>query len=176
MTNDAPDLRIRMKKRADAPVSLSLVRRDGSVTVGRIGPTAGYGPVHDLGHYVVEQVLGMADAFLGLVAAGWSQENFERDAAARVPDAAVWAECWAGELSREVMAGQPLDAAAFNATVADAVRRARPNAPPPALGEDQLEAMRRELERLWESWKALPVGETLECRFSAGRSLAVRVS
>ena len=164
------DLRIRLKKRAEAPVALTLVRRDGSVTLGRIGGAEGYGPVHDLGHYVVEQMLGIPDAFLGLTAAGWSLEAFERDAADRVPDAAVWAECWAGELSREVLAGQPLDAAEFNATVADAVSRTRPHAPPPPITAEQLEAMRMALEALWAEWKALPVGETMECAFHAGRA------
>ena len=167
----APGLLIRFKKRPDAPASLALVRRDGSVTTGSIGAAAGYGPIHDLAHYVVEQTMGFGDAFLGLCADGWSLADFDRNASATIPDAAIWAECLAGELSREVMAGQPLGADDFNATVrASVARTPRPGgvAVPPLVSEAELEVLQSHVAALWEQWKSLPMGGTLECPFYPG--------
>jgi hypothetical protein len=159
---------LRFKKKADAPVTLTAVRPDGTVATARIGAAAGFGPVHDLTHYVVERRLGYRDAFLGLLAAGWRVEDFERDAAARLPDEAIWAEVMAGELSREAAMGQWLGQDEFNWAVGQALARAaRGRRVPPAapLPQQALDAMREEITALWAEWLALPTGETLELSF-----------
>jgi hypothetical protein len=78
-----PTLTVRIKKRPDASAMLVLVREDGSSTAGSIGPPGGYGPVHDLAHYVVERTLGLSEGFLGLVASGWDIADFEKKGTAR---------------------------------------------------------------------------------------------
>ena len=78
-----PTLTFRIKKRPDASAVLVLVREDGSSTAGSIGPPNGYGPVHDLAHYVVERTLGLSEGFLGLVASGWEIADFERKGIAK---------------------------------------------------------------------------------------------
>src|SRR5215208_3049978 len=102
-----PTLTLRFHRRADAAAQLVLVREDGTHTAGAIGPGDGYGPVHDMTHYVVERTLGLSEGFLGLVASGWAISDFEvRGTARRLPDDAVVAEVAAGELSRQEMMGQ----------------------------------------------------------------------
>jgi hypothetical protein len=162
-------LTLRFKKVADAQSKLTLVRADGTFTSGRIGPAGGYGPVHDLAHFVVEQTLGIPDAFLGLTAAGWDLADFERPGApARLPPAALWAEFRAGELSREIVLNQPLDADTFNRVVRDGVTRGGLHPPPPDVAAGTLDAMREAIEALWTRWALLPVGDTLVLPFEPG--------
>ena len=55
----APPLRIRLKRHSDLSASLTLTRRDGSVTWQRQrGSLALVFPSHDLTHYAVESTLG----------------------------------------------------------------------------------------------------------------------
>ena len=49
-----PRLTFELKKRADARAQLVLIREDGSHTLGTIGPSDGFGPVHDLTHFAIE--------------------------------------------------------------------------------------------------------------------------
>ncbi|MEO8450470.1 MAG: hypothetical protein ABI647_11795, partial [Gemmatimonadota bacterium] len=110
-----PNLTFRLKKRPDTTAMLVLAREDGSVTNGPVGPALGYGPVHDLAHYVVENTLGLSEGFLGLVASGWAISDFEiKGAAKRLPHEALFAEGAAGELSRQEMMHQPTTAEEFN--------------------------------------------------------------
>ena len=72
-----PDLEIRLKRHADGSASITLIRADGTVTWQRhSGSLALVFPSHDLTHYAVEQPLGYAGAFFGLVADGWDISDF----------------------------------------------------------------------------------------------------
>src|SRR4051812_23573535 len=102
-----PTLTFQLKKRADARAQLVLIRDDGTTTRARVGPAEGYGPVHDLTHYAIEQTLGLSEGFLGLVASGWEISDFEVKGTARIlPPEAVVAEVAAGELSRQIVTTQ----------------------------------------------------------------------
>jgi hypothetical protein len=165
-----PTLAFRIRKRPDAHAQLVLVREDGSSTVGPIGPGDGYGPVHDLAHYVAERALGLSDGFLGLVASGWAIDDFEvKGSARRLPDEAMLAEMVAGELSREEMTHQYGAAADFEWGVAAWLRQARPDYTPPAIAADALARMRTELADLRGRWRDLAPGGTLELPFAAAR-------
>ena len=165
-----PTLAVRVKKRPDADAQLVLVREDGSATVGPVGPADGYGPVHDLAHYVVERALGLSEGFLGLVAAGWTIDDFEvKGTARRLPDEALLAEMVAGELSREEMMRQPSAADDFAWGVASWLAQARPGYAPPAIAADTLARMRADLAELRGRWRVLAPGETLELAFRAAR-------
>ena len=165
-----PALTLRMKKRADASVQLVLTREDGSFTAGPIGPARGYGPVHDLAHYVVERTLALSEGFLGLVASGWEIGDFEvKGTAKRLPDEAAYAEAAAGALSREEMMRQPTSVEEFVWGVESWLRPQRPGYEPPALDAATLEAMRAELAELRRRWNALAPGESLELPFQTAR-------
>src|SRR5712691_8174 len=85
---------IQLKKGRDGPSTLVCVRPDGTRAWRKVHP---FFPVHNLTHCAVESVLGFEEAFFGLVASGWSIDEFEaRGAAARLPVEALWAENIAG--------------------------------------------------------------------------------
>jgi len=166
-----PTLTFRIKKRPDASAMLVLVREDGSSTSGAIGPPQGYGPVHDLAHYVVERTLGLTQGFLGLVASGWEIRDFEvKGAAKRLPGEAVFAESAAGELSRQAVMWQWSSAEEYHWAVETYMRQARPDYAMPDISESTFEGMRGELLQLRQRWNELPSGGTLELQFTPRRS------
>ena len=170
-----PTLTFRIKKRPDANALLVLVREDGTSTTGQIGPPQGYGPVHDLAHYVVERTLGLGQGFLGLVASGWEIADFEaRGAAKQLPGEALFAECAAGELSRQAMMWQWSSAEDYVWAVETYMKQSRPDYTMPAITSDAFEGMRAELLELRRRWIELKPGETLDLEFSARRSARAR--
>jgi hypothetical protein len=160
-------LTVRFKKRPDASAMLTLVRADGSSSSGAIGPPDGYGPVHDLAHYVVERALGLTKGFLGLVASGWEIRDFEvRGTAKALPVEAVLAEVAAGEISRQAMMWQWSSAEDYAWAVETTVHGSQPDYALPAITEDTFDAMRTELLGLRQRWNQLAPGETLELSFT----------
>lgn len=161
-----PTLTFRIKKRPDTSAMLVLVREDGSSTSGSIGPPGGYGPVHDLAHYVVEGTLGLSEGFLGLVASGWEIADFEKKGTARrLPAEAILAEVAAGEMSRQAMMWQWSSAEDYVWAVETTVRRSQPGYTLPAITHEMFEGMRMELLELRRRWNQLAPGETLELAF-----------
>src|SRR5688572_10933786 len=70
-------LLIRLKKDADGGAVLSATRSDGSVTWQRQTPQqAAFFVRHDLTHYAVETVLAHRRGFYGLIADGWTFDDF----------------------------------------------------------------------------------------------------
>jgi hypothetical protein len=160
-------LTFRIKKRIDASSVLVLVREDGSSTSGSIGPPGGYGPVHDLAHYVVERTLGLCEGFLGLVASGWEIADFEKKGTARrLPAEAILAEVAAGEMSRQAMMWQWSSAEDYVWAVETTVRRSQPGYTLPAITHEMFEGMHVELLQLRQRWNELALGETLELSFA----------
>jgi hypothetical protein len=162
-----PTLTFRIKKRGDAQTAvLTLVREDGSSTTGLIGPPSGYGPVHDLAHYVVERALRLSEGFLGLVASGWDIGDFEtKGAARRLPPEAIVAEVAAGEMSRQSVMWQWSSAEDYAWAVEATVRKSHPEYELPAITHEMFEGMRAELLELTDRWNQLAPGETLELTF-----------
>jgi hypothetical protein len=162
-----PTLTFRIKKRPDMSAVLTLVREDGSSTTGAIGPPSGYGPVHDLAHYVVERSLGLSQGFLGLVSSGWEIGDFERKGTARrLPAEAVLAEVAAGELSRQAMMWQWSTAEDYVWAVETTVSKSQPEYEIPAITREMFEGMRAELLELRHRWNHVALGETLELTFT----------
>ena len=164
-----PDLVFRIKKRRDADAMLVLVREDGSTTTSAIGRPDGYGPVHDLCHYVIESTLGLSEGFLGLVASGWEIADFEvKGAVARLPVQAFLAESAAGELSRQAMMWQYSSAEDFVWSLKTILRNGHQDeAIVPEIDDATFEAMRSRLLELRAQWNEVPLGGTLELRFHA---------
>jgi hypothetical protein len=166
-----PSLSLRFRNRADANAQLVLTREDGSFTAGDIGPPMGYGPAHDLAHYVVESTLGLAEGFLGLVASGWDIADFEvKGMAARLPAEALFAETAAGQLSSEHMLGQPSSAEDFNWSMRAKLESNHPDFVVPSIDGAQLEGMRARLLELHCAWFAVVPGKVLELEFRSIRS------
>jgi hypothetical protein len=170
-----PTLVLGFKKRPDADPLLVLTREDGSFTSGRIVP--GYGPVHDMAHYVAEHTLGLCAGFLGLVASGWEIGDFEvKGTARRLPDDAMLAESVAGALSAEEMMQQFSSAEDFTwgvqAVLSDNMKR--DPVEQAGLTAESLAAMRAELGELHLRWRALPPGGTLELQFNAPRAAGMQ--
>jgi hypothetical protein len=168
-----PNLTFRIKKRPDASAVLVLVREDGSSTSGSIGPPNGYGPVHDLAHYVVERALDLSQGFLGLVASGWDIRDFEeKGLARRLPAEALLAEVAAGEMSRQAIMWQWSSAEDYVWAVETTVRKSQPDYDLPAITHDRFEEMCAELLELRRRWNQLAPGETLELAFTTADSRA----
>lgn len=165
-----PRLSLRFRNRADANAQLVLTREDGSFTAGDIGPPMGYGPAHDLAHYVVESTLGLAEGFLGLVASGWDIADFEvKGMAAGLPSEALYAETAAGQLSSEHVLGQPSSADDFNWSMQAKLASSRPDFVVPSIEGAALEGMRALLMELHCEWFAVPAGGMLQLEFLSSR-------
>lgn len=165
-----PRLTFHLRKRADAKVQLVLIRENGTHTAGTIGPADGYGPVHDLTHYAIEQTLGINEGFLGLVASGWEIADFEvKGTAARLPDEAYFAEVAAGELSRQLLTRQVTSLEDFLWAV-DLSMKQRPGAHDrPEITEAQFATIHALIANEWRRWRELPANGTLELTFTCER-------
>ncbi len=151
------DLLIRIKKKADGGAALSCLRADGSVTWQRQEGLQGrFFPLHDLTHYAVESVLGVDQAFFGLIAQGWDMEDTGgKGRRGTLPPEAITVEHIVGGLDAERASGAELSAAEFNALTAID----RP------LSDTELARVRERRRELFAQWTALPAGETLVLAF-----------
>jgi hypothetical protein len=127
---------------------------DGSAEAG------GFGPVRDLAHYVVESQFCIKKGFLGLLASGWSVEDFNKGVVDRMTREGVIkdagrAEVVAGLLSGDALSQVPLSVEDFNWTVPSQ------SAETPCLSADELANLRQRLTTLRDQWDALTPGETL---------------
>ena len=165
-----PRLTFQLKKRADAKSQLVLIREDGTHTMGTIGPSDGYGPVHDLTHYAIESTLGLSEGFLGLCASGWEIKDFEvKGTAARLPREAVFAEVAAGELSRQLLTRQVTSLADFLWAVDLSLKQQPGTFDRPPISEEQFTAIHALIAAEWQRWRELPANGTLELTFTSRR-------
>ena len=166
-------LTIRLAKHSDGGATLTCVRADGSTTWQRqSGVTAAFFPRHDLTHFAVETVLGYRRGFYGLVADGWDLGDFGAPwPRGPLPTDMDPAELLVGYLDAERASihggAQELTAAELSAQVTDFYRARALGAPPPAVTDEQLAAIRVRMAELFARWDALPTGEVLELRFAA---------
>ena len=153
---------IQIKKGRDGPATLACLRSDDTRTWGKEHP---FFPVHDITHCAVESVLAFDQAFFGLIATGWSIDDFEKPGASRrMPLQAIVAEHVVGVFDRERALPEPLTAPEFN----EAVVASLPPAERPAfqrLTEAQLSRVRELRGALEARWYALSPGDTLEIPF-----------
>lgn len=157
-----------MTKRTDGGAVLKCVRADGSETWQKQhGPNAAFFPLHDLTHFAVESELGVHRAFYGLIADGWSIEDTTgKGARGALPPDAIFVENVVGTLDAEGGSGSRWTAEELNESTA---RFATSNgrAVPRRLSDDDLARIRRRRAELFERWRDLPQGETLELDFPA---------
>jgi hypothetical protein len=166
MSEIGPLLTLRFAIKRDGTPVLSLTRRDGSVAWQR---QKHFFPVHDLGHYAIESVLGLRQAFWGMMADGWEFADFgipwPRGPMPNVPEALL-AEVVAGWLDKFAhrMADEESGAAELNAHLAEYCEQH--GAPEPrTVTTDELARIRKMRDDLARRWHALAPGEAMELSF-----------
>lgn len=161
-----PELEVRITKRTDGSAVFHCRRADGTVTwqVQR-GPSGAFFPFHDLTHYAVETELGLRRGFYGLLADGWDVEDTTgKGSRGPVPAETLTAENVVGLLDQERAGGVVWAAADFLAAAAAfAAQHGRPG--PPAWTDPDLERVRGRVRELFDQWRAVPPGGTLELSF-----------
>lgn len=162
-------MRIQLTKKADGTTVLKCVRADGTETWQKNDKHAAFFALHDLTHYAVETELGIPQGFFGVVASGWDIEDTgQRGVATRLPVDALFVENVVGTLDSERAAGARWTAEDFNYALAlKAEKDGRPK--PRALTDDELRRVRKRRAELFEEWRALPAGNTMELPFSIGK-------
>jgi len=163
-----PLLTLRFAIRRDGTPVLSVTRRDGSVAWQR---QTRLSPVHDLGHYAIESVLGLRQAFWGMMADGWDFADFgtpwPRGPMPNEPEALL-AEVTAGWLDHfaHTVRDDAAGAAELNAHLAGyCAQQGRPA--PRVVTADELARIRAMREELARRWQALAPGEAMELEFPA---------
>ena len=162
---------IRMKK-TDGGVVMTCLREGHAPEIQRTAHD-GYFALHDLLHYAVETALGFDEAFLGLIAAGWSFENFTRRDDPRyraLPPQALAAEHIVNIFSLALRQALPQDqelaellTEEINRDLAAAMRDSGIAAP--KLSPREVAAICNTFGELSLRWAALPMGDGLELTF-----------
>ena len=158
-------MQITLEKRKDGSVVLRLTRSDGTTDWQmQQGPNAAFFPLHDLTHFAVETELGIRDAFYGLVAAGWTIAETGEGKRPGMPANALFVENVVGTLDAERASGSRWTAAEFNENTARfAAQGGRPA--PRLLTDDELARIRKRRAELFEAWRSLESGASLELQF-----------
>lgn len=166
----ATGLRLQWTKKPDGTVIFRALRPDGTATWNRgpVSSPSGFFVSHDLGHYAIETVLNLRNAFWGLLARGWDLLDFEtpfpqRNESLRTHDAQL-AEYLAGLRDRERQCHMVLTTSEVNEHL-QAYFAQNSLGTPRCLTEAELQAIRNRHLVLLEEYDALPVGETLELWF-----------
>ena len=159
-------MRVTIDKRMDGSVVLKFTRKDGSEDWQKQhGPTAAFFPLHDLTHYSVETELGIARAFYGLVASGWSIEDTTgKGTRGPIPDDALFVESVVGTLDTERASGSRWTAEEFNENTARQMAKGG-RAALRLLTDDDLSRIRKRRAELFSAWQELAPGRTLELNF-----------
>jgi len=163
-----PDLTIRIKKKNDGSAALSCTRANGSVTWQRQeGHLGRFFPLHDLTHYCVESVLGFDRGFYGLLAEGWDISDFGKpENRGQDFSQAGLVEVIVGMFDLERMSGERGDAEDLAAKIASYYdSRSLPH-PDVLITQPQIEQIRALRANLFERWRELPTGDTMELEFN----------
>ena len=157
---------IEFTKRVDGRTVLRCVRADGSITWQRSDhQNARFFPLHDLTHYAVENELGFARGFFGLITEGWNiDETTGKTARGALPNEALEVEYIVSAFSAE-RAGDAFAAAAEFNQLAATFASAKGMSPPRQLSGEDLTRVRSRFDELAGKWRSLPPGATLELAF-----------
>lgn len=159
-------LQIELVKQRDGCVVLRGERDDGSAFWQKQeAKYAAFFPLHDLTHYAVETELGVADAFFGLIASGWSIEDTNgKSARGPLPLNALFVEAVVGTLDAERASPERWTAVEFNESLATLFARTGRHVPR-QLTDDELTRIRRRRAELFEAWRTLDLGSALALHF-----------
>jgi len=158
---------IRIKKGNDGGGALSCERADGSIVYQRQNAKqAGFFVRHDLTHFAVETVLGHRKGFYGLIAAGWSFEDFgEKWDKKKYPADAEPSELIVGLFDAERASGARWTAQEFNHYARMYIKQHGGGEIGEVIGAEELERVRQKLDELLGKWAEVELGGTLELGF-----------
>ena len=166
-----PRLRVQLKRLTDGSAALSCTRADGSVIWQRQSGSRGLVfPAHDLTHFAVESVLGYANGFYGLLAAGWEFGDFAAPwPRGPIPAEAREVELLVGLFEVERRMGGRWTAAQLpeQAKLYAAAQKPGREVMVRRLADDEVARVEAVLQDLLERWSATRPGETLELEFVA---------
>ena len=154
-------LKIEIQKKRELAV-FRCERPDGSFTFSRMKHAMVF---HDLAHFIVESELGFTRAFYGLLAKGYTIQDFElpRDKRpqalmpANLPEESLQTEHLVNLL--QVHALQPSQTAIPEQLAQ--ILREKNLSYPKALTPERLGKIQTELQTLWPRWKALEIDRLL---------------
>ena len=138
------------------PDTLTCIRDDRSVTWTHIH--RGF-VQHDFAHYVVETTLGFQNAFFGLVAKGYDIPDFSLPTSKRpfkMPKEAIAVEPIVALLQAEQWESFP-----------DPLLQSDSQELPTNVTPEQIETMRKHLQKLLQQWNNLMPGESMDLQFYA---------
>jgi hypothetical protein len=162
-----PDLKIRLKRRADGSAAITCERADGTRTWQRQEGTIGQVfPAHDLTHYSVETTFGYTQGFFGLVADGWEISDFAKPwPRGLIPQEAQEVELLVGllDMQRIMFADWNAEELLEQGKLYIASRGDR--ACLPSLTDEGLAKVKQLRADVFAKWAAIEPGETLELLF-----------
>jgi hypothetical protein len=162
-----PDLKIRLKRRADGSAAITCEREDGTTTWQRQEGSVGQVfPAHDLTHYSVETTFGYTQGFFGLVADGWEISDFAKPwPRGPIPQQARDVELLVGllDMQRIMLADWNAEEILEQGRLYVASRG--DGASLPSLTEEGLEKVKKLRADVFAKWAATEPGETLELLF-----------
>ncbi|MEP7345757.1 MAG: hypothetical protein ABI877_10835 [Gemmatimonadaceae bacterium] len=163
-------LRIRFKKLRDGSHNFSCERSDGTQTWQR---QPNISILHDLTHYAVETTLGHRRGFYGMVAEGWNLTDFGAPwPRGPLPADADPSELIVGFFDVERTMEEPFSAQDFNASMASYYLQHLGRDAGWEISEPQLSGIRARLIVLFEQWRQLAPGDTLELDFESPRAFS----
>jgi len=159
---------IRIKKGKDGGGALSCERADGSIVYQRQNAKqAGFFVRHDLTHFAVETVLGHRKGFYGLIAQGWSFEDFgEKWDKKKWPADAEPAELIVGLFDAENASEAEWSAAEFNLHAKEFMRQLGNSEMGDVIDQEQVERVRARIGELMKRWERVKPEGTLELEFA----------
>lgn len=162
-----PDLKIRLKRRADGSAAITCERADGTSTWQRQEGVIGQVfPAHDMTHYAVETTFGFTAGFFGLVSDGWDISDFATPwPRGPIPDEAQQVELLVGllDMQRRMMADWTADDFLEQGRLYVASRGNRVALP--SLTDEMLTKVQDLRAEVFTKWNAVEPGDTLELLF-----------
>ena len=148
----------------DGKPVLTLVREDGSTTWQH---SSNFFVGHDLTHFAVESELGFSEAFFGLIASGWSIEEFAdkvpgSNKTRPLPEQALQAEVLVGLLDLQRAQGGFSDGELLGQYSELCASRGLPC---PIAAEPVIEGIRNTRDALLSRWAMLDPGQVMELQF-----------
>jgi len=164
---DKGPMLIRIKKGKDGSGALSCQRADGSVVYQRQNARqAGFFVRHDLTHFAVETVLEHRKGFFGLIAAGWTFEDFgEKFDKKNWPADAEPSELIVGLFDAENSSETQWSAEEFNLHAREFMAQLGTGQIGDVIDQEQVERVRSRIGELMKRWERVKPGGTLELEF-----------
>src|SRR6266550_368987 len=158
---------IRSEKGKDGSGALSCERTDGSIVYQRQNARqAGFFVRDDLTHYAVETVLQHRKGFYGLIAAGWTFDDFgQKWDKKNWPADAEPSELIVGLFDAENASEAQWSAEEFNLHAKEFMRQRGENEIGEVIDQEQVERVRARIGELMKRWERVKPGGTMELEF-----------